>query len=184
MKSHLTPAFRAQRSLLPRDLVATKAGRRKKQIAHPPRNVADQSADHSHFFLRLVETKTRYIQLPPTQPNIRTGPVQSVFDKKAITSFRQRAVAQGKDGADFLLAHVASEMADRLSFIDRKFERAAVTSGNLAFLDQDFLAGTRHAGTVFVNEDPEPRCLDFDKRGILVFDRGKPGPRDVFPHPA
>lgn len=43
-------------------------------------------------------------------------------------------------------------MADRLSFIDRKFERAAVTSGNLAFLDQGFLAGTRHAGTVFINE--------------------------------
>ncbi len=80
--------------------------------------------------------------------------MQSVFDKKAITSFRQRALAQGKDGADFLLAHVAKEMADRLSFIDRTFERTAVTSGNQAFLDTAFLAGTRHEGTAFIDEGP------------------------------
>lgn len=83
--------------------------------------------------------------------------MQSVFDKKAIASFRQRALAQGKDGADFLLAHVAKEMADRLSFIDRKFESAAVTSGNQVFLDTSFLAGTRHEGTAFVHEDPNRR---------------------------
>jgi SAM-dependent methyltransferase len=93
--------------------------------------------------------------------------VQSVFDKTAITSFRQRALAQGKDGADFLLAHVAREMADRLSFIDRTFQRAAVTSGNQAFLDPAFLSGTRHAGAAFICEDPNRRDWVFASEEAL-----------------
>ncbi len=83
---------------------------------------------------------------------MRTKTVQRVFDKNSIIKFRQRALTQFKDGADFLLAQVAREMAERLSYIDRKFERAAVTSGNLAFLDSGFLSGTRHENTEFINK--------------------------------
>jgi SAM-dependent methyltransferase len=81
--------------------------------------------------------------------------VQSVFDKTAIAKFRQRALAEAKQGSDFLLAHAAREMADRLSFIDRTFARAAVTSGNQAFLDPAFLNGTRHESARFMAE-PNP----------------------------
>lgn len=80
--------------------------------------------------------------------------MQSVFDKTAIARFRQRAITQAKEGADFLLGHVAQEMAERLSFIDRKFERAAVTSGHQAFLDATFLEDTRHKNMQFVSPSP------------------------------
>lgn len=81
--------------------------------------------------------------------------MQSIFDKASIQRFRQRSLTQSKAGADFLLAHVAREMADRLAYIDRKFERAAVTSGNQALLGQDLLSGTRHENTVFIHT-PSP----------------------------
>lgn len=77
--------------------------------------------------------------------------MQSVFDKPAIARFRKRALAQSNEGADFLLAHAAKEMADRLSFIDRNFEGVAITSGNLALVDPNFLQGTRHQNVSFVN---------------------------------
>lgn len=77
---------------------------------------------------------------------------QIVFDHAAIATFRARALKNRKGGVEFLLHHVAREMADRLSFIDRKFENVAVVSGNAKFLPQDFLGDTRHGGTVFSEE--------------------------------
>ncbi len=105
--------------------------------------------EHRSAEKRHLQTGIAYFETD-SQPNTRIVTVQSVFDKTAIARFRQRAITQSKDGADFLLAHVAQEMADRLSFIDRKFERAAVTSGNQAFLDPTFLAGTRHEQVQFI----------------------------------
>ncbi len=77
---------------------------------------------------------------------------QIVFDHAAIATFRARALKKRKGGEEFLLNHVAQDMADRLSFVDRKFENAAVTSGNAEFLPRDFLEGTRHAGTLLANK--------------------------------
>jgi SAM-dependent methyltransferase len=74
---------------------------------------------------------------------------QIVFDHAAMAKFRARALKNRKGGEEFLLNHVAQDMADRLSFVDRKFENAAVTSGNAEFLPRNFLEGTRHAGTFF-----------------------------------
>ncbi len=74
---------------------------------------------------------------------------QIVFDHAAIANFRARAMKNRKGGEEFLLKHVAQEMADRLSFVDRKFENAAITSGNAEFLPYEFLFDTRHAGAVF-----------------------------------
>lgn len=75
--------------------------------------------------------------------------VQQIFDVAAMRRFRARALRQSTDKAGFLLAHAASELAERLNFIDRKFQNAIITSGNGAFFDQGFLAGTRHAQTIF-----------------------------------
>ncbi len=75
-----------------------------------------------------------------------------VFDRSAIANFRRRAAGKLVPRADFLLSHAVQEMADRLSFIDRHFTRAAITSGNRSFVDPGFLSGTRHADTVFVGQ--------------------------------
>jgi SAM-dependent methyltransferase len=77
--------------------------------------------------------------------------VQQIFDPAAIRRFRARALRRADPKAGFLLTHVATEMADRLNFVDRKFERAVITSGNGALFDQAFLAGTRHEATRFTN---------------------------------
>lgn len=77
---------------------------------------------------------------------------QIVFDHAALATLRARAFKKRKGGEEFLLHHVAQDMADRLSFVDRKFENAAVTSGNGEFLPRDFLGDTRHAGTLFSNQ--------------------------------
>ena len=75
--------------------------------------------------------------------------VQQIFDLSAIRRFRSRALAHADAGAVFLLAHVTAELAERLSFVDRTFEKAVITSGNGGFVDPGFLEGTRHAGTDF-----------------------------------
>jgi SAM-dependent methyltransferase len=75
--------------------------------------------------------------------------VQEIFDPASTARFRARAVTANAPGADFLLAHIAVEMADRLAFVDRKFENAAITSGNDAYIPSDFLNATRHQGLNF-----------------------------------
>lgn len=81
--------------------------------------------------------------------------MQSLFDTNAISDFRRRALAKARQGSDFLLAHTAREMADRLSFMDRTFEKAAVTSGNGRMIDSAFLSGTRHEQTRFVTSETD-----------------------------
>lgn len=75
--------------------------------------------------------------------------VQLIFDRQAIERNRQRALSRVDNKSLFLLSHMAAEMADRLSFVDRRFEHAAITSGNGGFIDPNFLGGTRHAATEF-----------------------------------
>ncbi|MGB8817297.1 MAG: class I SAM-dependent methyltransferase [Rhizobiaceae bacterium] len=75
--------------------------------------------------------------------------VQQIFDRQAIKRNRQRALSRSDGKSLFLLSHVAAEMADRLNFVDRKFERAAITSGNSGLIDAAFLAGTRHTAAIF-----------------------------------
>ena len=77
---------------------------------------------------------------------------QIVFDHSAMATFRARALKKRKGGEAFLLNHVAQEMADRLSFVERKFENAAMTSGNAGFLPANFLSDTRHGNTVFADD--------------------------------
>lgn len=77
--------------------------------------------------------------------------VQQIFDLAAISRFRARALKIADRKAGFLLDHVATELADRLNFVGRRFERAAITSGNSAFGNPHLLAGTRHDATVFAH---------------------------------
>lgn len=81
--------------------------------------------------------------------------VQDIFDRNALLKFRQRASRINTKGADFLLARAVEDMADRLNFVDRTFENAAITSGNGHHIAKDFLAETRHANTKIANFDAD-----------------------------
>ncbi|TPW28653.1 methyltransferase domain-containing protein [Pararhizobium mangrovi] len=52
--------------------------------------------------------------------------MEPVFDRDLVTANRRRATAGGASDADFLLRHVAEDIAERLSAVERRFERAAV----------------------------------------------------------
>lgn len=84
--------------------------------------------------------------------------MQSLFDNKATAAFRRRALARQTEGADFLLARAAEEMASRLSLVDRRFDLAAITSGNAGLIDPAFLAGTRHAQTRFADASADGKA--------------------------
>jgi SAM-dependent methyltransferase len=77
--------------------------------------------------------------------------VQQIFDLSAVRRFRARALRHADPKAGFLLQHVVADLAERLNFVDRKFENAVITSGNHGFVDPEFLAGTRHEKTSFQN---------------------------------
>ncbi len=83
--------------------------------------------------------------------------VEDIFDAVAIGRFRERALRLGAEGADFLLARVVEEMADRLAFVERSFLKAAITSGNGGFVPKDFLAATRHRDAVFKHKEDQSK---------------------------
>lgn len=88
--------------------------------------------------------------------------MQQVFDKPAIRRFRARAGKLAIPGSQFLLESIGGDIADRLALVDRRFSRAAITSGNAVHLDPDFLAGTRHAGLAF-DRPPDWEQSDEDR---------------------
>ncbi len=49
-----------------------------------------------------------------------------MIDRRLASAFRQRALAKTKGGEDFLLAHAAADIAERLLAVDRRFEKAAL----------------------------------------------------------
>jgi SAM-dependent methyltransferase len=49
-----------------------------------------------------------------------------LIDRKLAAAFQRRALARAKGGEDFLLTHAAGDMAERLSAVDRVFEKAAL----------------------------------------------------------
>lgn len=55
--------------------------------------------------------------------------MQAIFDANLVIARRRRALSQAVAGADFLVARAAEDLADRLSTVERKFERAAAIFG-------------------------------------------------------
>lgn len=84
--------------------------------------------------------------------------VQQIFDLATVSRFRARALKIADRKAGFLLDHVSAELADRLNFVGRRFERAAFTSGNSAFGDPHLLAGTRHEETMLAQAVTSPQA--------------------------
>ena len=66
-----------------------------------------------------------------------------MIDLNLSAAFRRRALARVRGGEDFLLAHAANDMAERLLAVDRKFERAALISSSPARAVEALTAGNR-----------------------------------------
>ncbi len=49
-----------------------------------------------------------------------------MIDRRFASAFRRRALAKAKGGEDFLLAHAAADIAERLAAVDRTFGKAAL----------------------------------------------------------
>ncbi len=52
--------------------------------------------------------------------------LQPIIDTELLLARRRRALARAVPGADFLMQRAAEELADRLSTVERRFDRAAV----------------------------------------------------------
>lgn len=55
--------------------------------------------------------------------------MQAIFDASLVIARRRRALSQAVAGADFLVAHAAEDLADRLAAVERKFERGTAIFG-------------------------------------------------------
>jgi SAM-dependent methyltransferase len=55
--------------------------------------------------------------------------LDAIFDTGLVIAHKRRALRHRLDGATFLLDHVLSDLGERLSTVDRRFERAAVLFG-------------------------------------------------------
>lgn len=65
--------------------------------------------------------------------------MDNIFDEALIVSRKLRALAQPVSDADFIMRRTADDLADRLSLVQRRFERAAAIH-----------CGTRHAADVML----------------------------------
>lgn len=55
--------------------------------------------------------------------------IPALFDRRLIARRRRRAVAAAVPGSDFLVEHVAADLADRLAAVTRRFGTAAAIGG-------------------------------------------------------
>ncbi|MFT4002970.1 MAG: methyltransferase domain-containing protein [Rhizobium sp.] len=66
--------------------------------------------------------------------------MERLFDDRLIAANRRRALSAKTDGADFLLQIAASEIAERLSLVERRFEDAVELHGATGLTGRNALA--------------------------------------------
>jgi len=99
--------------------------------------------------------------------------VQAIFDASLVIAHRRRALAQGTAGADFLMARAAEDLGERLSTVERTFERGAAifsvspaatavlaTSGKVTELVRVEADATFLGGGPGIVSDPETIALE------------------------
>lgn len=64
-------------------------------------------------------------------------------DRSLAARFLKRALAKAQGGEDFLLAHAAGDVAERLGAVDRAFEKAALIAPHPEGAAEAILAGSR-----------------------------------------
>lgn len=109
--------------------------------------------------------------------------MEQIFDHDLLRRRRRRALDAKTPGADFLLAHVAADMADRLSLVERRFEQPVQLHGATA-VTADLMEATGKTGRRFrfvadgevegrgdrelVRADPELAGLDAASTDLVV----------------
>lgn len=99
--------------------------------------------------------------------------MQAIFDASLVIAHRRRALAQGTAGADFLMARAAEDLGERLSTVERTFERGAAifsvspaatavlaTSGKVTELVRVEADATFLGGGPGIVSDPETIALE------------------------
>ena len=108
--------------------------------------------------------------------------MEQIFDHALLRQRRARALRADTPGADFLLAHVAADMAERLSLVERRFDRpvqlhgaTTVTAdlmqmtgkvGQFRFVADGALDGLN--GRDLVTAEPELAGLEADSIDLVV----------------
>lgn len=82
-----------------------------------------------------------------------------LIDRKLLIKHKIRAVRDDRLSGDFLMAHVAKELADRLSLVDRRFERAVT-----------LFCGSDHAARALFESDKVGEILRVELHAALLGD--------------
>ena len=79
---------------------------------------------------------------------------QSLFDQAFLALQRRRARARATEGADFLLRHVAEDLADRLAAVSRRFPVAVELHGHTGIVGERLLSSGSIDRLIRIETDP------------------------------
>ncbi|AZN73393.1 methyltransferase domain-containing protein [Georhizobium profundi] len=79
---------------------------------------------------------------------------QSLFDQAFLALQRRRARARATEGADFLLRHVAEDLAERLAAVSRRFSVAVELHGHTGIVGERLLSSGSIDRLIRIETDP------------------------------
>jgi SAM-dependent methyltransferase len=79
---------------------------------------------------------------------------QSLFDQAFLALQRRRARVRATEGADFLLRHVAEDLADRLAAVSRRFPVAVELHGHTGIVGERLLSSGSIDRLIRIETDP------------------------------
>jgi SAM-dependent methyltransferase len=79
---------------------------------------------------------------------------QSLFDQAFLALQRRRARARATEGADFLLRHVAEDLAERLAAVSRRFPVAVELHGHTGIVGERLLSSGSIDRLIRIETDP------------------------------
>ncbi len=79
--------------------------------------------------------------------------MQPIIDANLLIQRKRRALAHAVPGADFLVRHAADELGDRLSAVERRFDKAALLFSVTPAAEQAVLASGKATNTMRMEAD-------------------------------
>ena len=92
--------------------------------------------------------------------------MDTIFDPKLLLTRKLRALNQNVTGADFLMRRMAEDLSDRLSTVERRFDKAAILF-SLTTAAAEAVKASGKAGSVFRIET-DAKLLDDRFEGLLA----------------
>ena len=92
--------------------------------------------------------------------------MDTIFDPKLLLTRKLRALNQNVTGADFLMRRMAEDLSDRLSTVERRFDKAAILF-SLTTTAAEAVKASGKAGSVFRIET-DAKLLDDGFEGLLA----------------